>query len=99
MYVQNFRSVAIKQWPLHSALSPHIQKGETGETWGKPKYVSRAPGSLLVSIQYRFVKQYSLEIITGLKGYSLVEKYWLALQLLYYFFLEIHFLPKIGWMA
>ena len=45
MYVQNFRSVAQKLCPLRAGQTyihrTNRQKGETGETWGKPKYVTR----------------------------------------------------------
>ena len=78
MYVQNFRSLGQKLWPLRSGhtymhtyiCTPYIhipytyrQKGETGETQGKP---STSWSSIPVSIQYRFVKWHSLVISTGL---------------------------------
>ena len=70
MYVQNFRSVGQKLWPLrpgHTNLhtdTAHTdrrvrQENSRGNqnTW---------PGSVMVRIEYRLVKQNSLVISTGL---------------------------------
>ena len=47
---------------IHTYIHTYRQTGETGETRGKP---STSQSSVPVSIQYQFVKQYSLVISTG----------------------------------